>query len=100
MVIRFLADADLKQHIVSGCLRIEPSMDFLSANDAGIHGLPDPDVLAVAAEQNRILVTHDFRTMPRHFGTFIESGQSCPGIFLVHQRTQLSSAIEAPVLIW
>ena len=30
----------------------------------------DPDVLAVAAREGRILVSHDFGTMPRHFRDF------------------------------
>jgi hypothetical protein len=34
-MIRLLADADLDEGIVSGCLRREPAMDFLSVNDAG-----------------------------------------------------------------
>ncbi len=60
MAVRFLADANLHHAIVSGCLRRESSMDFLSANVAGLESMPDPDVLALAARQNRILVTHDF----------------------------------------
>ena len=75
-------------------------MDFLSANDAGIHGLPDGEVLRIAAEQNRILVTHDHRTMPRHFGTFLESGHSSPGVFLVKQHVRLSLIIEGLVMVW
>jgi hypothetical protein len=55
---RFLADADLNHSIVKGCRRHEPAMDFLSANEAKLEGLPDADVLAIAAEQDRILVTH------------------------------------------
>jgi hypothetical protein len=57
-MIRFLADADLNHAIVKGCRRHEPAMDFLSANEAKLEGLPDADVLAIAAEQDRILVTH------------------------------------------
>jgi hypothetical protein len=72
-VIRFLADADLNEGIVTGCLRREPSMDFLSANEANLEGVPDPQVLALAAERNRILVSHDFQTMPRHFGEFLQA---------------------------
>jgi Domain of unknown function (DUF5615) len=71
-VIRFLADADLDYAIVSGCLRKTPAVDFLSANDAKLEGVPDSRVLALAAEQDRILVSHDFQTMPRHFGEFLE----------------------------
>jgi hypothetical protein len=72
-MIRFLADADLNQAIVAGCLRREPTMDFLSANEANLEGVPDPDVLALAAAQDRILVSHDFQTMPQHFGEFLRA---------------------------
>jgi predicted nuclease of predicted toxin-antitoxin system len=65
-MIRFLADADLNHGIVRGCRRLEPAIDFLSANEAGLAGVPDPEVLAIAAEQDRILVSHDRKTMRRH----------------------------------
>ncbi len=71
-MVRFLADADLNEGIVAGCLRREPAMDFLSANEANLEGVPDPEVLALATEQDRILVSHDFQTMPRHFGYFLQ----------------------------
>jgi len=41
-MIRFKADADLNDVIVGGCRRREPSIDFLSANDANL----EPEVLA------------------------------------------------------
>ena len=31
-----MADADLNEGIVAGCLRREPTMDFLSANEANL----------------------------------------------------------------
>jgi hypothetical protein len=63
-MIRFLADASLRHAIVRGCRRREPSLDFLSANDARLEGLPDPDVLAMAAQWDRVLVSHDFQRCP------------------------------------
>jgi hypothetical protein len=57
-------------------------------------------VLALAAVQNRILVTHDFRTMPRHFADFLATGDVSPGVLLVKQRTPLASVIDDLVLIW
>lgn len=62
-MIRFMADADLNQGIVAGCLRREPEIDFLSANDAELEGVPDPEVLSCAAAQGRVLVSHDFQTL-------------------------------------
>ena len=66
-MVRFLADASLHHAIVTGCVRREPAIDFLSAQNAKLDGKSDPDVLEIAASQGRILVTHDVRTMPKHF---------------------------------
>jgi hypothetical protein len=99
-MVRFLADASLHDAIVTGCLRREPAIDFLSAHEARLEGVPDPDVLAFATNQNRILVTSDLRTMPRHFGDFLEANGQCAGVFLVRQRAPLAEVIEARLLVW
>jgi len=99
-MIRFLADADLNEGIVVGCLRREPTMDFLTANEADLEGVPDPAVLALASEQDRILVSHDFQTMPRHFGDFLQAGDSTPGVLLVPQYLPIGEAVDELVLIW
>jgi hypothetical protein len=85
-MIRYLADASLRGAIVRGCRRREPMMDFLSAKDADLAGVPDPVVLVLAAEQDRILVSHDFQTMPQHFGDFLQAHGSSPGLILVPQH--------------
>lgn len=99
-MVRFLADASLNHAVVAGCLRREPAIDFLSAHAARLEGVSDADVLALAARQDRILVTHDFQTMPKHFGEFIAGGRSSPGVFLVKQRTPLAQVIEELLLVW
>jgi hypothetical protein len=50
--VRFLADADLNKIIVSGILRREPSVDFLTAHAAGLRGMNDPEVIVLAASMN------------------------------------------------
>ena len=99
-MVRFLADASLHDAIVTGCLRREPAIDFLSAHEARLEGVSDPEVLAFATNQNRILVTSDLRTMPRHFGDSLEANGQCAGVFLVKQRVPLAEAIEALLLVW
>jgi hypothetical protein len=99
-MIRFLADASLHDAIVTGCLRREPAIDFLSAHEARLEGISDSEVLAFATRQDRILVTSDLRTMPRHFGNFLEANGQCAGVFLVKQRASLAEVIDALVLVW
>jgi hypothetical protein len=98
--VRFLADADLNKAIVSGVLRREPSLDFLNAQAAGLRGANDPEVLALAAEQHRVLVSHDVGTMPAHFRVFRSAGKRSAGVFLVPQSLDIGTAIDELLLIW
>jgi len=97
--IRFLADASLSESIVSGVIRAESSIDFLDANSAELESVSDEKVLAISARENRILVTHDLKTMPAHFAKFISHSQS-PGVLLISQKTSVAEAIEALLLVW
>ncbi len=100
MKVRFLADADLNKAIVSGVLRREPSVDFLGAQAAGLRGLTDTEVLALAAEQNRVLISHDVSTIPLHFRTFRNAGKQSAGVLLIPQRLDVGAAIDELMLVW
>jgi hypothetical protein len=97
--IRYQADADLNQAIVTGVLRREPTIDFQTAAAAELQGLGDLEVLELAAQQGRILVTHDRKTMPSQFAEFITSYQSS-GVLIVSKKIALEIVIEELVLIW
>lgn len=99
MRIRFQADANLNEDIVTGVLRRESQIDFQRASEAGLNGMTDDQVLALAAHEDRIIVTHDRRTMPKRFAEFIET-RSSPGLLIVSQKADLISAIDELVLIW
>jgi hypothetical protein len=45
--------------------------------------IPDPDVLAWAAETDHILLTHDVMTVPGHAHARVAAGQPMPGVFVV-----------------
>jgi Domain of unknown function (DUF5615) len=96
---RFQADADFNHKIVLGLRRQEPSVDFMGAYDGGVVGMADPDVLRIAAESGRILVSHDRKTMPAYFARFLKKGSS-PGVIIVPQEFDIGAAIEDLLLIW
>jgi hypothetical protein len=96
---RFLADADFNRKIVVGLRRRERSLDFLSAHDGGVVGLPEPEVLLIAAHVGRVLISHDRKTMPSHFNRFRET-RSSPGLIIVSQDLDVGTAIEDLLLIW
>jgi len=96
---RLQGDADLNEDILNGLLRRESAIDFKSAAEAGIRGLSDWEVLQVAKDEGRILVSHDRRTMPAVFGEFVRNSAS-PGLFLISQSTKVLPAIEGILLVW
>jgi len=99
MRLRFLADANLDARIIRGLKRRQPEIDFQRAEEASLIGRSDAEVLKIAADLNRVLVTHDQRTMPAHFAAFVTSHPS-PGVILVSQETSLVAAIDELLLIW
>ena len=99
MKVKFQADADLNEAIVMGVRRREPLIDFQTASFAGLSGLNDWEVLALAAAEGRVLVSHDRRTMPHHFARFLESGRN-PGLVIVSQRAHIGTVIDDLVLVW
>ena len=99
MNIQFQADNDLKRAILNGVKRRQPAIDFQTAEDAQLDGLSDEEVLRLAADEGRILVSHDHRTMPVHFANFIATQESA-GVILIAQALPLREAIEELLLIW
>ncbi len=97
---RFQADNDLRGSIRTGTLRSATAIDFQSALAANLHGLPDPEVLRLAALEGRILVSHDENSMPAHFKAFLAAGNMSPGVLLAPQRIPTAQIIESLVVIW
>jgi predicted nuclease of predicted toxin-antitoxin system len=54
-MLAFLADENFNNRIVEGLLLREPGLDIVRAQDVGLSGKDDRELLAWAAEQNRIL---------------------------------------------
>lgn len=99
MRVRFQADNDLDQRIVTATLRLDPAIDFRTAPAAGLHEMPDEQVLAYAAREGRVLVSHDRKTMSDHFARFIGAATS-PGLIIVSTRLSIRLASEWLHLLW
>jgi predicted nuclease of predicted toxin-antitoxin system len=92
MKIRYQADNDLDKRIIDSVTRLIPDADFKTSPEAGFHtGTLDPDILRIAAEDNRILVSHDLKTLPHHFGRFIDQNSS-PGVIIIRQEVEIRDA--------
>ena len=99
MRIRFKADNDLNKAIVRAVIRREPTVDFRSAQSARLDHVPDQKVLMDSAQAGRILVSHDFQTMPEHFREFTLEHHT-PGVFLIPQDLPIGLAVDTLILVW
>lgn len=99
MRIRFQADNDLNKAIVRAVVRREPAVDFRSAQAARLDCVPDPEVLSHSAQNGRILISHDFQTMPEHFQEFVREHHSS-GVLLIPQDLPIGIAVDTLILVW
>jgi hypothetical protein len=60
----------------------------------------DSEVLAYAASEHWIVVSHDVNTMSAAATACLAAGQAMNGLLLVHQLSPLAAVIENLVLIW
>jgi hypothetical protein len=56
-------------------------------------------VLAIAAQQRRVLVSHDRKTMPSEFAEFMTANQSA-GVIIVSRKIPIEVVIEELLVIW
>jgi len=77
-MLRLLIDQDFDHDILRG-LRLRVSeLNAVTAREAGLDRKSDPEVLAWAAEQRRIVATHDRNTMTRFAYDRVREGRAMP----------------------
>lgn len=98
-MLRLLADENFNGDVVRGLLLRQSDLDLVRVQDVNLGGANDPDVLAWAAENSRILLTHDRATIPDHAYERVASGDAMPGVFILPARFPIGSAIEEILLM-
>jgi len=98
-MIRFAADEDFDNDILRALRRRLPEVDVVRIQDVGLSGAEDPAILAWAAREARVLLTHDVSTMTHHALDRVRVGHPMPGVIAVHQRLGIGSVVEDLVLV-
>lgn len=97
--MKFLADENFHNDVLRGLLRRLPSLDIVRAQDVGLGGASDPEVLAWAADQGCVLLTHDVATITKHAYERAVAGGSMPGVIEVPAVLRVRDAIDDLILI-
>jgi Domain of unknown function (DUF5615) len=93
-MLRLLIDQDVDHDILRGLIRRIPLLDAVTAFEIGMMKATDPQLLTWAAQEGRIVVTHDRKTMPKHAADLVGVGKNIAGVFVVPRSLPLGQAIE------
>jgi hypothetical protein len=69
------------------------------AQDTELKGIKDPPLLDWAAQHDRILITHDLKTIPKYAYEQVTAGQPMPGVIVLAKDLPIGQAIEEPLTV-
>jgi predicted nuclease of predicted toxin-antitoxin system len=98
-MLRFLADENFDGRVVAGLLQRQPGLDLVRVQDVGLSGADDPTILAWAAGEVRLLLTHDRKTVPGFAVQRVLAGQRMPGVVIVSATGSILVVIDAILLL-
>lgn len=97
--MKFLADENFDNTIIRGLLRRQPNIDIVRVQDVGLSGKDDPTVLEWAAQEQRILLTHDVATITRYAYERLAASKPMPGVIEVISDAPIGIVIEDILLL-
>jgi len=98
-MLRLASDADVHGDILNGLHRRLPEIDLVRVQDALPEQTPDPEVLAWAAAENRVLITNDRNTMVGFAYQRVAAGEPVPGLIATTNEQSVGSAIDDILLV-
>lgn len=79
-MLLLVSDENFNNDVVRGLLRRKPDLDIVRVQDVGLRGADDPAVLEWAAQEGRVVLTHDAATMAYFAFERVRANQPMPGV--------------------
>jgi predicted nuclease of predicted toxin-antitoxin system len=93
-VIALAIDENFDHHILRALLRRVPEVDVRTVQGQALRGKEDPEILAWAAGENRVLLTHDVRTITRFAYERVARGEPMPGVIEIPSRASVAEVLD------
>ncbi len=91
--MRIAADENLDGKIFKALRKRFPELDLVRVQDTELYQASDPAVLEWAAQENRIVLTHDVQTLVGDAYARVEQGLPMPGIILIPTTMPIGEAL-------
>ncbi|MEO7674235.1 MAG: DUF5615 family PIN-like protein [Pyrinomonadaceae bacterium] len=98
-MIKILADQNFNGRILRGVRARISTLDVVRTQDLGFHGWTDDQLLDWAAENNRVIVTHDEKTFHIFAYERMTKSKKMSGVIVVPDQTPIGKAIEDLVTV-
>lgn len=98
-MLRLLADENFNGDLFRALRLRQPDLNIVRVQDVGLAGASDADILAWAAEEDRIVLTHDRATFLDFAYERLLNDKSVSGVFVVNDRLALNQAISELLLL-
>jgi len=98
-MLRFMSDENFNGDLVRGLLLRNAELDIVRVQDSGLMGADDSQVLAWAADEGRLVLTHDRATLPNHAFRRVVQAETMAGVIVVNDRLPLAQVIDELLLI-
>jgi len=93
-VLRLLADENFNGRILRALQRQIPDLDVVRTQDTPLYGTDDQTLLQFAAEEGRVLLTHDVETLVGYAWERVRSGMAMSGVIVVLTNRPIGQVIE------
>jgi hypothetical protein len=93
-MLRLLTDENFNHLILRGLKARTPVFDFVSVRQIGFAGVEDLALLRWAAENYRVILTHDIKTMIPYAKQLLQRGEPMSGVIAIPQTVPIGRAIE------
>lgn len=93
-MMRFASDENFNGHILKAIQVRLPDVDIVRVQDTNMYQASDPELLEWLADENRILLTHDVKTIPGYVYERIYAGLPVPGVIEVRESVSMGQILD------
>jgi len=98
-MLLLVSDENFNNDIVRGLVRRKPDLDIVRIQDVGLRGSADPIILEWAADEGRVVLTHDATTMTYYAYERVKLGLPMPGVIEVADDLPIGQVVEDILLL-
>lgn len=93
-MLRLLADENFNGRILRALQRQIPGLDVVRVQDTPLYGTDDRTLLQFAADEDRVVLTHDVETLVGYAWERVRLGRVMPGVIVALTDRPIGQVIE------